>query len=258
MGPGWQPDRRVTRQGVHRVIRRNYPWIRSQTKRHHRQRGCCSQVRVTRLEPTFGASRAFPSADTAAAARSRRSGPSLSDRLRVRRRGRDGAGWDDRAEGGTSRSARLATSGPRRCCTGSGHSPTPARRCRSRGGRERISRRRPARGGRLPAPSHPDHGDLNTGATGRGHCARHHSRATGRPRKDQGPSTEPRDRATHRRSGSARGAHHHARAGTQTLIWGTRRATPARYRLRVRVRSSDGRSASDAVNMRVLRRKSTR
>ncbi len=44
------------------------------------------------------------------------------------------------------------------------------------------------------------------------------------------------------------------RAGTFTLTWRARRA-PRRYRLRVRVRASDGRTASDAVTLRVLRRR---
>ena len=46
------------------------------------------------------------------------------------------------------------------------------------------------------------------------------------------------------------------RAGTVTLTWGTRRAAPRRYRLKVRVRASDGRTASTAVTLRVLRRRS--
>ena len=226
--------------------------------------GCCSQVRVTRLEPTFGASRAFPSADTAALlAGVEAFGLPYPIGFEYGEEGateRAGMTAPKAADGpftiGEARDLRPSTLYWFRPFATAG-TPLPL----ARGTRENFATPPSSAAAAPPGTIAPQTTVISTPAR----LVVAIVRATTRVRRGARVrirvlSTEPgtAQLTVVRGRRVVRTITRSVRAGTQTLIWGTRRATPARYRLRVRVRSSDGRSASDAVNVRVLRRKSTR
>jgi hypothetical protein len=225
--------------------------------------GCCSQARVTRLEPTFSSLRAFPAADTATL---------LS--------GIDAFGlpYPVSFEYGQGRDGAQIGATPMKPAAGDfvlgeARGLTPAT----------LNWYRPVATAGTPLPL--AQGPRDTFATppasaaGGGPGGTPAPPATVTTRKArfivaivQSPATVRRGARVRlrvlssepgtaeftvvRRGSTVRSVTRAVRAGTFTVSWRPRRA-PRRYRLRVRVHASDGRTASDAVTLRVLRRRAS-
>ena len=221
--------------------------------------GCCSQARVARLEPDFSALRAFPSSDTATL---------LSDidafglpypvgfeYGEERNAGATGATSKtpvrDEFALGEARGLKPSTLYWFSPFTTAG-TPLPLVR-----GERDFFATPPGSGGAAPPPQ-------TTVITGRARLIVAIVRAPTRVRRGgrvrvRVLSSEPGkvQLSVVRRGRVIRRIGRSMRAGTVTLTWRTRRAAPRLYRLRVRVRATDGRAASDAVSLRILRRRSS-
>ena len=221
--------------------------------------GCCSQVRVARLEPEFGELTAFPASDAAAL---------LAGTETYGLPYPIGFEYDpDGAEGPSSTVARLTAEGNFALAEARPLTPatlytfqpfstagTPAPLARGGTGRYVTPPSSPS-GTVTPAPAAPAAAKAPlVVAIMRAPRRVHRGRAV----RLRVLTTEAGTAAlTIRRGDRARVRRTALDAGGQTLVWRTRRVHAGRYRLRIRVQTADGRLATDAVTVRVLRKART-